>query len=326
MDYTKLDDRTKLNLNVFEAMQTGICIVNAYPYKGYWCNSSWLKVWECKYIEDWYESTSKTMDNWSYSTHLTMKELYKKVQINKEKTYNNYTIYRNGVVKKVSVCQRPFQFNNETLVLYEHIPSDKKVDDISKRTMEGFKYTLSILTMFNLKGEIILQNPLSESYYNKELLKIESEKSELNMLQYIIGNQELYNEIFKSIINLGIYNGTVLQANKLQGKKLRRIINASYGLDPVTSQKMIMLSENYLIEPLDIKLNLYKIIQNTTPSEKEIKEFIENINNTKSFVRISSLTDMNDYAINDDSDNDYINYMNKGELSNIEDTNKLFLK
>lgn len=35
-------------LNEFAKMNTGICIINAYPYKGIWCNDAWCKVWVCK--------------------------------------------------------------------------------------------------------------------------------------------------------------------------------------------------------------------------------------------------------------------------------------
>lgn len=291
-------DKTRLSLEIIDEMKTGMCLISAYPYKGHWCNKSWLGVWECKTRDEWYESTAHVMENWSQATHVMMKNLRQRVQVDKEVLYQTYTIYRNSKRKIVNVCQRPFEYNGETVVLYEHMPQQTEIEDAMKRSMEGFRHALSIITLFDTSGNILQQNPASMHYHHKEKIELACKQTEQTAFEYIIGNDELHGQILEQVVELGSYCCSIVQRNERRKANLRRRLNATYGLDPVLGKKMVVLDESYAVEPFCTEPEEYRIMQLEVPSAEQVHRFVQEMKRKSSLItiRTSSSDDMTENA------------------------------
>ena len=232
-------------LREFEQLKVPMCLINAYPYRGVWCNDGWLSVWECESREAWMLRASKTMENWSHATHAQMRGLRDRVQIDKQTAVQSYHIYRNEKRKLISVYQRPFEYEGETLVLYELIPEDGLIRDTMKRSIEGFRYIVPLVSLFDLHGSLLQQNPSGSSFY-KELLA--EEAPGITPLRRILGHDVLHSKILKLISSRGTASIVTVKKDQKRHRVTRRSMDATYGLDPVTGQKMLILSESYSIE------------------------------------------------------------------------------
>ena len=248
-------------LKEFEKIKTLMCLIDAYPYKGHWyvktvfkpfvslnidrCNDGWLEVWECSSKEQWVERASKTMENWSHATHSQMRQLRDRVQIRKETAMHSYHIYRNDERKLISVFQRPFDYQGETHILYELVPEAGLIKDNMKRSMEAFRYIGALVTMFDMHGNLLHQNPRSKSFYEELLASKEKGKS---ILERILGHRALHDKLIQTVAAKGAARVITIRRDNGIKRVIRRRLNATYGLDPVTGSRMIVLDESYAVD------------------------------------------------------------------------------
>lgn len=162
------------------------------------------------------------MENWSHATHLQMRGLREKVQINHETTTQTFNIFRSDKRKCISVCLRPFELNGEWYILYENVPEKGLVEDSLKRSLEAFKYAVTMITVFSETGDILLQNQASTTFYSSEIMKklYVNQPQDATALMAIIGNEEVLRKVMENVTQLGVYRGTILQR---VGKLTQRI-------------------------------------------------------------------------------------------------------
>ena len=94
------------------------------------------------------------------------------------------------------------------MTLNELIPESGEIKDAMKRSLDAFQYVVPCVSMLNLHGELLHQNPSGAAFY-EEWIREHALKSRQD--QCI----------------------------------LRRTLDAAYGMDPVTGSQMIILSEVY---------------------------------------------------------------------------------
>ena len=230
--------------------KTPFCIIDAYPYKGYWCNDAWASLWECQDQKSWKECVSKTMEGWSYSTHVAMQNLKNIVQVKKLNHQMTFNIFRNGTSKIITVYQRPFSWKGNILVLYELLPQVGNVMDNIRRSAEGFRHSQSLITLFTKKGNLIFQNTSSENFYTKGLVAEEMGKKNpsKSCFELIIGNNEVYQHAMDAVENKSFWTGYTLYCCRFTHAFIRRRISIAYGVDPVSRTNMIVLDESYSLE------------------------------------------------------------------------------
>lgn len=110
--------------------------------------------------------------------------------------------------------------------------------------MEAFRYMVALVSLFDMSGAILHQNATATSFYEDRLKGPEKHTA----LRLILGHDMLNDKIRNMVNGNGVANVITMRKEKDRKTVTRRNVNATYGLDPITGKRMIVLDETYTVE------------------------------------------------------------------------------
>ena len=87
-------------LDIFNKMQTPLCISNIYPPQLIWCNPAWLRLWEGDSLSTLQQRDEAAQAEWGDKTHDCINELHGRIQIDKRQEWRCFTIFPHGTRKR----------------------------------------------------------------------------------------------------------------------------------------------------------------------------------------------------------------------------------
>ncbi|MBO6827142.1 MAG: PAS domain-containing protein [Sneathiella sp.] len=235
-------------LEIYNRLHSVIWVFNIDEHRFWWANNAAIKFWEKQSLADF---LSVDLSDDSEVVRERLKEIFQTATIG-EKLEENWTVYPDGKPKMVMVTFTPviLEKNKKGLLIEASPQLKEELDPRAKRILEAVRYTPLIISTFSNTGMMIAQNPAAAKLYGS------GEKQDTML-------QSRYTDplVVETLLNLGDEQqrfATDIQVQTRTGQRWHTL-NAEAGRDPVTGDKVIIITEEDITERANTQQQLQQL-------------------------------------------------------------------
>lgn len=250
-------------LSPYEQLSTPIWIFDIERHAIWWANASALTLWEADSLEELLE---REFQSDSRIVHDRLEQIF----INGaqgQRIEEIWTLYPKGTPKTVSLSFMPVTVDiGARAVLIEGSPQlDADLDPRAKRILEAVRHTPLLISTFSLDGTLLAQNPASVETYGESSENTTTIESRYN-------HPGLTGQILERVRQDGCFRHDI----KITCQKGERwhTLTAEKGRDPVTGDRVLIITEEDVTQRIEMQEALARLNQNL---ERRVQERTEKL-------------------------------------------------